>query len=169
MVKRPHSVVGLCTVSASGLEVPSKIRAWSTLISEIMVKRPHSVEVKNSESGIPAHLDLIIRPRFKRVPFQTSGPKNIRSMRSFALITSNTKSGHLSRSSYTKETQSSRCCGVASIMLHFVQILNFLSPRENLKLILSYTQEERPLLIFLGGIHQLIHGIVMKAQVLLYV
>ncbi|GBN95433.1 hypothetical protein AVEN_243541-1 [Araneus ventricosus] len=35
--------------------------------------------------------------------------------------------------SYTKATQSSRCCGVASIMLHFVQILNFLSPRENLR------------------------------------
>ncbi|GBM31530.1 hypothetical protein AVEN_247230-1 [Araneus ventricosus] len=52
-------------------------------------------------------------------------------MRSFALITSNTKSGRLSRSSYTKATQSSGCCGVASIMLHFVQILNFLSPREN--------------------------------------
>ncbi|GBN20506.1 hypothetical protein AVEN_28303-1 [Araneus ventricosus] len=34
---------------------------------------------------------------------------------------------------------------------------------------LSYTQEERPLLTFLGGIHQLIHGIVVKAQVLLYV
>ncbi|GBN75735.1 hypothetical protein AVEN_79488-1 [Araneus ventricosus] len=57
----------------------------------------------------------------------------IRSMRSFAFITSNTKSGRLSRSSYTKATQSSRCCGVASIMLHFVQILNFLSPRENIK------------------------------------
>ncbi|GBN05006.1 hypothetical protein AVEN_63756-1 [Araneus ventricosus] len=57
----------------------------------------------------------------------------IRSMRSFALITSNTKSGRLSRSSYTKETESRRCCGVASIMLNFVQILNFLSPRENLK------------------------------------
>ncbi|GBN99514.1 hypothetical protein AVEN_70373-1 [Araneus ventricosus] len=54
-------------------------------------------------------------------------------MRSFALITSNTKSGRLSRSSYTKATQSSRCCGVASITLHFVQILNFLSPRENLR------------------------------------
>ncbi|GBN85357.1 hypothetical protein AVEN_71759-1 [Araneus ventricosus] len=46
----------------------------------------------------------------------------IRSMRSFA-FTSNTKSGRLSRSSYIKATQSSRCCGVASIMLHFVQIL----------------------------------------------
>ncbi|GBL77887.1 hypothetical protein AVEN_143223-1 [Araneus ventricosus] len=33
---------------------------------------------------------------------------------------------------------------------------------------LTYTQEERPLLTFLGGIHQLIHGIVVKAQVLLY-
>ncbi|GBN72812.1 hypothetical protein AVEN_159037-1 [Araneus ventricosus] len=54
-------------------------------------------------------------------------------MRSFALITSNTKSGRLSRSSYTKATQSSRRCGVASIMLHFGQILNFLSPRENLR------------------------------------
>ncbi|GBM41054.1 hypothetical protein AVEN_180958-1 [Araneus ventricosus] len=54
-------------------------------------------------------------------------------MRSFALITSNTKSGRLSRSSYTKATHSSRCCGVASLMLHFVQILNFLSPRENLR------------------------------------
>ncbi|GBN03554.1 hypothetical protein AVEN_139092-1, partial [Araneus ventricosus] len=54
-------------------------------------------------------------------------------MRSFAFITSNTKSGHSSRSSYTKATQSSGCCGVASIMLHFVQILNFLSPRENLR------------------------------------
>ncbi|GBM74951.1 hypothetical protein AVEN_18679-1 [Araneus ventricosus] len=57
----------------------------------------------------------------------------IRSMRPFAFITSNTKSGGLSRSSYIKATQSSRCCGVASIMLHFVQILNFLSPRENLR------------------------------------
>ncbi|GBN81201.1 hypothetical protein AVEN_187084-1 [Araneus ventricosus] len=57
----------------------------------------------------------------------------IRSMRSFALITSNKKSGRLSRSSYTKATQSSRRCGVALIMLHFEQILNFLSPRENLK------------------------------------
>ncbi|GBM45419.1 hypothetical protein AVEN_56262-1 [Araneus ventricosus] len=57
----------------------------------------------------------------------------IRTMRSFALITSNAKSGRLSRSSYTKATQSSRCCGVASIMLHFVQILNFISPRENLR------------------------------------
>ncbi|GBM02761.1 hypothetical protein AVEN_40827-1 [Araneus ventricosus] len=54
-------------------------------------------------------------------------------MRSFALITSNTKSGRLSRSSYTKATQSTRWHGVASIMLHFVQILNFLSPRENLR------------------------------------
>ncbi|GBL96583.1 hypothetical protein AVEN_207766-1 [Araneus ventricosus] len=53
-------------------------------------------------------------------------------MRLFALITSNTKSCRLSRSSYTKATQSSRCCGMASIMLHFVQILNFLSPQENL-------------------------------------
>ncbi|GBN99515.1 hypothetical protein AVEN_70374-1 [Araneus ventricosus] len=34
---------------------------------------------------------------------------------------------------------------------------------------LSYTQEEMLLLAFLGGIHQLIHGIVVKAQVLLYV
>ncbi|GBO05661.1 hypothetical protein AVEN_273069-1 [Araneus ventricosus] len=34
---------------------------------------------------------------------------------------------------------------------------------------LSYTQEERPLLTFLGGIHQLIHGIVVKARMLLYV
>ncbi|GBN32254.1 hypothetical protein AVEN_159820-1 [Araneus ventricosus] len=51
-------------------------------------------------------------------------------MRSFALITS-TKYGRLSRPSYTRATQSSRCCGVASIMLHFVQIFNFLSPREN--------------------------------------
>ncbi|GBO25475.1 hypothetical protein AVEN_4342-1 [Araneus ventricosus] len=34
---------------------------------------------------------------------------------------------------------------------------------------LSYTQEERPLLTFLGGSHQLIHGIVVKARVLLYV
>ncbi|GBN14143.1 hypothetical protein AVEN_222018-1 [Araneus ventricosus] len=34
---------------------------------------------------------------------------------------------------------------------------------------LSYTQEERSLLTFLGGIHQLIHGIVVKAPVLLYV
>ncbi|GBM91342.1 hypothetical protein AVEN_6995-1 [Araneus ventricosus] len=51
-------------------------------------------------------------------------------MRSCALITS-TKSGRLSRPSYTRATQSSRCCGVASIMLHFVQILNLLSPREN--------------------------------------
>ncbi|GBN10038.1 hypothetical protein AVEN_216908-1 [Araneus ventricosus] len=33
-------------------------------------------------------------------------------MRPFALITSNTKSGHSSRSSYTKATQSSKCCGV---------------------------------------------------------
>ncbi|GBM84348.1 hypothetical protein AVEN_99923-1 [Araneus ventricosus] len=57
----------------------------------------------------------------------------IRSMRSFALIISNTKCSRLSRPSYTKATQSSRCCGVASIMLHFVQILNFLSPRENLR------------------------------------
>ncbi|GBO13032.1 hypothetical protein AVEN_266560-1 [Araneus ventricosus] len=57
----------------------------------------------------------------------------IRSIRSFALITSNTKSGRLSRSSCTKATQSSRCCGVASIMLHFVQILDFLSPPENLR------------------------------------
>ncbi|GBL90831.1 hypothetical protein AVEN_215561-1 [Araneus ventricosus] len=54
-------------------------------------------------------------------------------MRSLALITSSTKSGRLSRPSYTKATQSCRCCGVASIMLHFVQILNFLSPRENLR------------------------------------
>ncbi|GBO45799.1 hypothetical protein AVEN_25821-1 [Araneus ventricosus] len=45
----------------------------------------------------------------------------------------NTESGRLSRSSYTEATQSSRCCGVASIMLHFVQILNFLSPRKNLR------------------------------------
>ncbi|GBM65047.1 hypothetical protein AVEN_70158-1 [Araneus ventricosus] len=44
----------------------------------------------------------------------------IRSMTSFALITSNTKSRRLSRSSYTKATQSSKCCGVASIRLHFV-------------------------------------------------
>ncbi|GBL88705.1 hypothetical protein AVEN_195680-2 [Araneus ventricosus] len=57
----------------------------------------------------------------------------IRSMRSFAFITSNTKSGRLSRPPYTKATQSSRCCEVASIMLHFVQILNFLSSRENLR------------------------------------
>ncbi|GBN47372.1 hypothetical protein AVEN_237004-1 [Araneus ventricosus] len=57
----------------------------------------------------------------------------IRSMRSFAFITSNRKSGGLSRSSYTKATQSSRYCGVASVMLHFVQILNFLSPQENLR------------------------------------
>ncbi|GBM06048.1 hypothetical protein AVEN_49431-1 [Araneus ventricosus] len=57
-------------------------------------------------------------------------------MRSFTFITSNTKSGSL-RSSYTKATQSSRCCGVASIMLHFVQILNFLSPRENLRVFKS--------------------------------
>ncbi|GBM85248.1 hypothetical protein AVEN_275111-1 [Araneus ventricosus] len=56
-------------------------------------------------------------------------------MRSFALITSNTKSGRLSMSSYAKETLSSRCCGVASIMLHFVQILNFLSTRENLRVL----------------------------------
>ncbi|GBN02703.1 hypothetical protein AVEN_260572-1, partial [Araneus ventricosus] len=34
---------------------------------------------------------------------------------------------------------------------------------------LSYTQEERPLLTFIGGIHQLIHGTVVKARVLLYV
>ncbi|GBN61872.1 hypothetical protein AVEN_241967-1 [Araneus ventricosus] len=34
---------------------------------------------------------------------------------------------------------------------------------------LSYTQEDRPLLTFLGGIHQLIHGIVVKARALLYV
>ncbi|GBN43401.1 hypothetical protein AVEN_191332-1 [Araneus ventricosus] len=34
---------------------------------------------------------------------------------------------------------------------------------------LSYTQEDRPLLRFLGGIHQLIHGIVVKARALLYV
>ncbi|GBL88704.1 hypothetical protein AVEN_195680-1 [Araneus ventricosus] len=54
-------------------------------------------------------------------------------MRSFAFITSNTKSGRLSRPPYTKATQSSRCCEVASIMLHFVQILNFLSSRENLR------------------------------------
>ncbi|GBN77826.1 hypothetical protein AVEN_50208-1, partial [Araneus ventricosus] len=38
----------------------------------------------------------------------------IRSMRSFAFITSNMKSGCLSRSLYTKVTQSSRCCGVSS-------------------------------------------------------
>ncbi|GBM55124.1 hypothetical protein AVEN_215708-1 [Araneus ventricosus] len=37
----------------------------------------------------------------------------IRSMRSFAFITSNMKSGRLSRSSYIRATQSSRCCGVA--------------------------------------------------------
>ncbi|GBO07680.1 hypothetical protein AVEN_123544-1 [Araneus ventricosus] len=57
----------------------------------------------------------------------------IRPMRSFVFIPSNTKSGRLSRSSYTRATQSSRCCGVASTKLHFVQILNFLSPRENLR------------------------------------
>ncbi|GBL83422.1 hypothetical protein AVEN_150753-1 [Araneus ventricosus] len=34
---------------------------------------------------------------------------------------------------------------------------------------LTYTQEERPLLTFLGGIHQLVQGIVVKARVLLYV
>ncbi|GBL88646.1 hypothetical protein AVEN_195640-1 [Araneus ventricosus] len=34
---------------------------------------------------------------------------------------------------------------------------------------LSYTQEERPLLSFLGGIHRLIHGIVVEAPVLLYI
>ncbi|GBM55362.1 hypothetical protein AVEN_111753-1 [Araneus ventricosus] len=34
---------------------------------------------------------------------------------------------------------------------------------------LSYRQEERPLLTFLEGIHQLIHGIVVKARVLLYI
>ncbi|GBN40792.1 hypothetical protein AVEN_36773-1 [Araneus ventricosus] len=55
----------------------------------------------------------------------------IRSMRSFAFIISNRKYGRLSKLSYTKATQSSRCCGVAPIMLHFVQIFNFLSPREN--------------------------------------
>ncbi|GBM07096.1 hypothetical protein AVEN_177064-1 [Araneus ventricosus] len=54
-------------------------------------------------------------------------------MRSFAFITSNTKSGRLSRPLYTKATQSSRCCGVASIMLNFVQILNLLSTREILR------------------------------------
>ncbi|GBM44470.1 hypothetical protein AVEN_184683-1 [Araneus ventricosus] len=58
---------------------------------------------------------------------------HIRSMRSFAFITSNTKSGRLSMLSCTKATQSSRCCGVASIMLHFVQISNLLSPRENMR------------------------------------
>ncbi|GBN16034.1 hypothetical protein AVEN_253300-1 [Araneus ventricosus] len=68
------------------------------------------------------------------LPTNPSDLNQIRSMRSFALITSNTKSGRLSRSSYIKATQSSRCCGVVSIMLHFVQTkLNFLSPRENLR------------------------------------
>ncbi|GBN96093.1 hypothetical protein AVEN_178102-1 [Araneus ventricosus] len=56
--------------------------------------------------------------------YNPSDLNQIRSMRSFAFITSNTKSGRLSRSSYTKATQSSRCCGVASIMLHFVQMKN---------------------------------------------
>ncbi|GBM00517.1 hypothetical protein AVEN_77333-1 [Araneus ventricosus] len=41
-------------------------------------------------------------------------------------------------------------------------------PQANVEL-LSYTKEERPLLTFLGGIHQLIHGIVVKAPVLLYI
>ncbi|GBN01221.1 hypothetical protein AVEN_254360-1 [Araneus ventricosus] len=48
----------------------------------------------------------------------------IRSMRSFAFITSNTKSHRMSRSSYAKATQSSRCCGVASLML-YSQLSNF--------------------------------------------
>ncbi|GBN25004.1 hypothetical protein AVEN_58204-1 [Araneus ventricosus] len=66
--------------------------------------------------------------RGRKVLLSNSSDLNqIRSMRLFAFITSNMKSGRLSRSSYTKATQSSRCCGVVSIMLHFVQILNFLS------------------------------------------
>ncbi|GBN94205.1 hypothetical protein AVEN_191002-1 [Araneus ventricosus] len=40
---------------------------------------------------------------------------------------------------------------------------------ESLTYTFSCTQEERPLLTFLGGIHQLIHGIVVKARVLLYI
>ncbi|GBO25562.1 hypothetical protein AVEN_86529-1 [Araneus ventricosus] len=43
----------------------------------------------------------------------------IRSMRSFAFITSNKKSGGLSRSSNTKTTQSVGCWVRASVMLHF--------------------------------------------------
>ncbi|GBM84565.1 hypothetical protein AVEN_86680-1 [Araneus ventricosus] len=54
----------------------------------------------------------------------------IRSMRSFAFITSNTKFGRLSRSSYTKATQSSRCCGVA--IFPIIKILdNTSAVREN--------------------------------------
>ncbi|GBO38766.1 hypothetical protein AVEN_160234-1 [Araneus ventricosus] len=40
-------------------------------------------------------------------------------------------------------------------------------PQAYVELTLSYTQEERPLLTFLGSIHQLIHGIVVKAPMIL--
>ncbi|GBO35318.1 hypothetical protein AVEN_22690-1 [Araneus ventricosus] len=90
----------------------------------------HASHVAIHETGLLCYCKFVFHLLLLSNP---SDLNQIRSMRSFAFITSNTKSGRLSRPSYTKATQSNRCCRVASIMLHFVQILNFLSPRENLR------------------------------------
>ncbi|GBM48612.1 hypothetical protein AVEN_158180-1 [Araneus ventricosus] len=119
------------------------------LLSNFSLNRKCVEHLKHSWSAVGLSPLLLTDP---------SDLNQIRSMRSFALITSNTKSSRLSRSSYTKATQSSRCCGVASIVLHFVQILNFLSPRENLRVSKS-TDNKRPKAVwsFLTALKRIAH------------
>ncbi|GFV31266.1 hypothetical protein TNCV_1640181 [Trichonephila clavipes] len=62
-----------------------------------------------------------------------SGVNQTRSVSFFTFKKSKTKIGLFKRSSRTKSTQSSKCCGVASSPLHLVQIGKVLAAWENLR------------------------------------